>query len=206
MLTVRTTPLRTAPVRTAAFDRSFDRAFDQLVGSFFERRPSGPVVDAAWQGDTYVLTVDLPGVPAGNVGVEVAGTLLTLSAVVDQAGQHGELRRGDFGNGCGKNRKVTLRHPAKDVADLVIKAIGVCIGHCPAIRLEVDPRKAVDRLSTLATICFHAYEFCVISAGLRATSDTCRGDGTDGPWRVEGSCRGHRPLSWSRGSPDRANT
>lgn len=93
MLTVRTTPLRTAPVRTAAFDRSFDRAFDQLVGSFFERRPSGPVVDAAWQGDTYVLTVDLPGVPAGNVGVEVAGTLLTLSAVVDQAGQHGEWRR-----------------------------------------------------------------------------------------------------------------
>jgi len=98
MLTVRTTPIRTSPiqsgpVRTAAFDRSFDRAFDQLVGSFFERRPAGPVVDAAWQGDTYVLTVDLPGVPASNVGVEVAGTLLTLSAAIDQAGQHGEWRR-----------------------------------------------------------------------------------------------------------------
>jgi HSP20 family protein len=93
MLTVRTTPIRTSPVRTATFDRSFDRAFDQLVGSFFERRPAGPVVDAAWQGDTYVLTVDLPGVPASNVAVEVSGTLLTLSAVTDHAGQHTEWRR-----------------------------------------------------------------------------------------------------------------
>lgn len=79
MLTVRTVP------RTPAFDRSFDRAFDQLVGSFFEtRRSAGPVVDASWQGDTYVLTVDLPGVPASAVGVEVAGQTLTLSATTDQ--------------------------------------------------------------------------------------------------------------------------
>ena len=89
MLTVRTTPLR-----PAGFDRSFDRAFDQLVGSFFDnRRSAGPVVDATWQGDTYVLTVDLPGVPADRVGVEVSGTVLTLSAVTDTAGQHTEWRR-----------------------------------------------------------------------------------------------------------------
>lgn len=98
MLTVRTAPIRTAPIRAAAFDRSFDRTFDQLVGSFFDnRRAAGPVVDAAWQGDTYVLTVDLPGVPADRVGVEVAGTTLTLSAVTDthdqHGGQHTEWRR-----------------------------------------------------------------------------------------------------------------
>lgn len=73
MLTLRTTP---------TFDRSFDRAFDQLVGSFFDQRrtASGPVVDAGWQGDAYVLTVDLPGVPASAVAVEVAGQTLSLSA------------------------------------------------------------------------------------------------------------------------------
>jgi HSP20 family molecular chaperone IbpA len=77
MLTVRTTPVRTSPV----FDRSFDRAFDQLVGSFFDqRRAPGPVVDASWQDDAYVLTVDLPGVPASAVEVQVAGRALTLQA------------------------------------------------------------------------------------------------------------------------------
>lgn len=92
MLTVRTAPVRTTPLRTSAptrvspFDRSFDRAFDQLVGSFFDnRRASGPVLDAGWQGDTYVLTVDLPGVPANNVAVEVAGTTLTLTVTSGSA-------------------------------------------------------------------------------------------------------------------------
>ena len=74
MLTVRTAPHR--------LDRSFDRAFDQLVGSFFENRraATGPVVDASWQDDTYVLTADLPGVPASAVTVEVAGQTLSLRA------------------------------------------------------------------------------------------------------------------------------
>ncbi len=62
-------------------DRSFDRAFDQLVGSFFDhRRAAGPVVDAGWQDDAYVLTVDLPGVPASAVDVQVAGRTVTLQA------------------------------------------------------------------------------------------------------------------------------
>jgi HSP20 family protein len=81
MLTVRTAPVRTAPVRTTpVLDRSLDRAFDQLVTSFFENRRSatGPVIDAGWQDDAYVLTVDLPGVPASAVTVEVAGQALAL--------------------------------------------------------------------------------------------------------------------------------
>lgn len=65
----------------AGFDRSFDRAFEQLTNSFYDtRRQVGPVVDGAWHDEAYVLTVDLPGVPADAVTVEVAGNTLTLGA------------------------------------------------------------------------------------------------------------------------------
>jgi HSP20 family protein len=92
---IRTTPIRTAPIRTSPFDRSVDRAFDQLVGSFFEsRRAAGPVVDASWQGGTYVLTVDLPGVPATAVDVSVAGTTLTLTVATDSLEWQRSVRLG----------------------------------------------------------------------------------------------------------------
>ncbi len=66
------------------FDRSFDRAFEQLTNSFYDTRRSGsPVVDGAWDDDEYVLTVDLPGVPADAVSVEIAGSTLTLGATTD---------------------------------------------------------------------------------------------------------------------------
>ena len=68
-----------------SFDRSFDRAFEQLTNSFFDsRRQPGPVVDGVWRDDEYVLTVDLPGVPADAVTVEVAGRTLSLGARTDQ--------------------------------------------------------------------------------------------------------------------------
>lgn len=67
-----------------AFDTSFDRVFEQLTNSFYDtRRPSGPTVDGHWQGDHYVITVDLPGVPADAVGVEVTGDVLSLAATTD---------------------------------------------------------------------------------------------------------------------------
>lgn len=75
--------LRTYPL-DRTFDRGFDRAFEQLASSFFDvRRPTGPVVDAIWNGDAYVITVDLPGTPASAVAVDVAGTTLTIA--VDSA-------------------------------------------------------------------------------------------------------------------------
>lgn len=96
MLTVRTVPgARVDRVSAVPFDRSFDRAFDQLVGSFFEsRRTAGPVVDASWQGGHYVLTVDLPGVPASAVGVDVAGQTLTLSSTTDHLSWQRSIRLG----------------------------------------------------------------------------------------------------------------
>ena len=69
---------------TPSFDRSIDRAFEQLTNSFYDtRRSPSPVVDGAWDDDEYVLTVDLPGVPAEAVSVDVAGNTLTLGATTD---------------------------------------------------------------------------------------------------------------------------
>lgn len=96
MLTVRTVPgTRVDRIAASPFDRTFDRAFDQLVGSFFEnRRSAGPVVDASWQGDRYVLTVDLPGVPSSAVSVDVAGQTLTLSVATEQLSWQRSIRLG----------------------------------------------------------------------------------------------------------------
>jgi HSP20 family molecular chaperone IbpA len=69
----------------STFGLDVDRAFEQLTNSFFDsrRQVAGPMVDGDWKGDEYVLTVDLPGVPASAVNVEVTGTTLVLSAGTD---------------------------------------------------------------------------------------------------------------------------
>lgn len=99
MLTVRTAP---------AFDRSFDRAFDQLVGSFFDNRraATGPVVDAGWEDDSYVVTADLPGVPASAVTVDVAGQTLTVQVTTPSLDWQRSVRLG----GRLDPEKVTASH------------------------------------------------------------------------------------------------
>lgn len=84
---------------TTAFDRSldrnFDRAFEQLTSSFFDtRRSAGPVVDGAWKDDQYVLTVDLPGVPADAVSVELTGDQISIEAHTDEMQWQRSLRLG----------------------------------------------------------------------------------------------------------------
>lgn len=79
------------PVTTSG---AFDRAFEQLTAGLFStagparRLPARvPDVVANWQGESgaesLVLTVDLPGVSAEAVSVEVAGRTLTLAAQTD---------------------------------------------------------------------------------------------------------------------------
>lgn len=69
---------------TPTLDRSFDRVFEQLTESFFDTRSQpGPAVSGAWTDDEYVLTIDLPGVPAEAVNVEVSGQTLVLGAATD---------------------------------------------------------------------------------------------------------------------------
>ena len=92
---------------TPTFDRTFDRTFEQLANSFFDtRRTHAPVIDGAWTDDEYVLTVDLPGVPAEAVSVEVAGTTLLLGASTDSLEWKRSLRLG----GRLDPEKVSARH------------------------------------------------------------------------------------------------
>lgn len=79
--------------RSPAFDRNFDRAFEQLTNSFFDtRRATGPVLEGSWSGADYVLTVDLPGVPASAVDVSVSGTTLSIAVAHDEFTWSRDLR------------------------------------------------------------------------------------------------------------------
>ncbi len=88
--------VRTRPYRPAAFayDRSFDRAFDQLTSSFFTNVKRTPVVDASWQDGSLVLAVDLPGTPAEHVAVDVAGRTLTIKVTDEPSSWERSLRLG----------------------------------------------------------------------------------------------------------------
>ena len=68
----------------SALDRSFDRAFEQLTSSFFEPRRRGPAMEATWSEGALQLTVDLPGVPAEAVSVDVSGRSLTIGVQTDE--------------------------------------------------------------------------------------------------------------------------
>lgn len=63
---------------------AFDRTFQQLVAGLGTPTFRGPAVHATREGGALTLTVDLPGVPAEAIDVEVAGRELTLQ--VDHEG------------------------------------------------------------------------------------------------------------------------
>jgi HSP20 family protein len=68
----------------SVIDRSFDRTFDQLTSSLFAPVRRGPEISAEWEGETLVLSVDLPGVAAEQVSVETSGRNLTIGAQTDK--------------------------------------------------------------------------------------------------------------------------
>ena len=127
-----------------SFDRSFDRTFDQLTSSLFESRRRFPAEAAAWDDDTLVLTVDLPGVPADSVSVEVAGRSLTLGAHTDSLEWSRSLQLG------------TSLDPAKVHARHLDGRLTVRIGAVDApetrsIMIETGPEAAIDAASTSDT-------------------------------------------------------
>jgi HSP20 family protein len=75
------------PARTTAFDRRFDRTFAQLAGLAFgegsHARRTSPAVSATWNDGTYVLTVDVPGVPEEALSVSVSGRTLIVDVATD---------------------------------------------------------------------------------------------------------------------------
>jgi HSP20 family protein len=88
LIRTRSFPSLTFSALDSTFD-SIDRAFEELTNAFFAATPRSPVVDASWHDGDLHLTVDLPGVPAENIDVSVAGRTLTLKADLD----HGHWER-----------------------------------------------------------------------------------------------------------------
>ena len=89
-----TVPVR--PLRTTSFDRRFDRTFAHLanlaLGSATFDRPTTPALSASWNEGTYVLTVDLPGVPEEALSVSVAGRTLVLDVATDNLSWNERIR------------------------------------------------------------------------------------------------------------------
>ncbi len=85
--------IRTRPFNPV-LDRRVDRAFDQLTSSLLATTRRTPVVDAAWDDGSLVLTVDLPGIPSDAVDVAVAGRTLSLSAKTADHSWERSLRLG----------------------------------------------------------------------------------------------------------------
>ncbi|SNS50187.1 HSP20 family protein [Micrococcales bacterium KH10] len=58
------------------------RDLDRLASSLFDvyRGPRRMPMDLYRDGDTYVLTADLPGIDPGSVDIDVDGQLLTIRA------------------------------------------------------------------------------------------------------------------------------
>ena len=106
---------------TPTFDRSIDRAFEQLTNSFFDtRRTTAPQIDGAWVDNEYVLTVDLPGIAAESVAVDVTGTTLSLRAETDSLTWERSLRLGgklDFLLGV-QNDAVVMHEEGRTAAEI----------------------------------------------------------------------------------------
>jgi HSP20 family protein len=76
------------PAYRRSVDRRFDRTFAQLAnlafGSGSLERTFGPNVAATWNDGSYVLTLDVPGVPEEALSVSVTGRTLVLDVNTDE--------------------------------------------------------------------------------------------------------------------------
>lgn len=130
---------------SAMLDSSIDRAFEQLANSFYgTRRPHEPVVDGAWRDDEYVLTVDLPGIPASAVTVDVTGDVLTFGVDTESMSWQRSLRLG----GRLDPDKVSARHLDGRLTVTIGK-----VDEPEARRIEIetsqpDPNLAIEAEST----------------------------------------------------------
>ena len=66
-------------MRTAPFPE-LDRRAQQMMGPGTWSRPSATAMDAYREGDTYVVSFDLPGVSAEAIDIDVERNMLTVRA------------------------------------------------------------------------------------------------------------------------------
>ena len=129
----------------SALDRSFDRTFDQLTAGLLttpmaRRRPL-PEVRAHHDDtdrDALVLTVDLPGVSADAVTVEVAGRSLTLGVDTEALQWSRSLQLGPALD----PDKVTARHLD---GRLTVRIGSVDAPETRTITIDTDPAPALSQ-------------------------------------------------------------
>ncbi|MFD4985418.1 Hsp20/alpha crystallin family protein [Streptomyces sp. NPDC058374] len=78
-------------MRTDPF-REFDRITRELTGSGTWSRPSAMPMDAYREGDTYVVSFDLPGVDPDAIEVDIERNMLTVKAERRPAAKAEEVR------------------------------------------------------------------------------------------------------------------
>ena len=135
-------------VRTRPFNPAFDRRFDQLASSLVTgttRR--SPVVDAAWQDGSLVLTADLPGTPGDAIGVAVTGRTLTVSATTPQLAWERSVRLGaaldpEQVSASYVDGRLTVTVGA--VAAAESRTIEISTTPAPAIEVEVAADESVE--------------------------------------------------------------
>ena len=145
------TTLPVRPVRTSAFDRRFDRTFAQLAGLAFGAgsfaRPTPPAVSATWNDGTYVLTVDVPGVPEEALSVSVAGRTLVVDVATDNLTWNERIRlphvldveatTANYANG-----RLTVTVPAAPEAQP--RKVEIVAGAPAAAEIDCGRRSAAD--------------------------------------------------------------
>lgn len=75
-------------MRTDPF-RDLDRLAQQLLGT--TARPAPVPMDAWREGDEFVVELDLPGVDADSIDIDIERNVLTVRAERPQRGNQGEL-------------------------------------------------------------------------------------------------------------------
>src|SRR5262245_15158730 len=83
------------PTYRRSFDRRFDRTFAQLADLAFgagAERSFGPRLAASWNDGSYVLTLDVPGVPEEALSVSVTGRTLALDVNTDELTWNQQVR------------------------------------------------------------------------------------------------------------------
>jgi len=129
----------------SALDRSFDRTFEQLTAGLLpapaSRRRPLPEVRAHHDDtdrDSLVLTVDLPGVGADAVTVEVAGRSLTLGVDTETLQWSRSLQLGPALD----PDKVTARHLD---GRLTVRIGSVDAPETRSIAIDTAPAPTLDR-------------------------------------------------------------
>lgn len=135
-----------------------DRTFQQLVNSFSTPATTvtrrSPAVTATTQQGTVTLTVDLPGVPAEAVSVEVAGRTLTIKAELDGQSWERSVRIGaqyDVDTVAANYADGRLTVTASSAPAPAVRKVAVTVGAPAAVTAESSESAGTTEATTVVS-------------------------------------------------------